>query len=117
MNQRTIGAKHENVAAEYLKKEGYTILERNYRCRYGEIDLIAKKGNLLVIVEVKYRSKGSCGDPTEAVDGYKQKKICRVTLDYLMRNPYFHGKQCRFDVIAIYGNGKVRHIKNAFCYQ
>ncbi|MBQ8526999.1 MAG: YraN family protein [Lachnospiraceae bacterium] len=114
MNKRKKGTQQEERAAEYLKKKGYKILAMNYRCRYGELDIVAYRGNLLVIAEVKYRNTERCGDPAEAVDAHKQSKICRVTMDYLMRHPYFQGKPCRFDVIAIYGDGEIRHIQNAF---
>lgn len=114
MNKRKAGAEKERLAAAYLKEKGYVILESNYRCRYGELDLVARHGKLLVIVEVKFRKTGSCGDPAEAVDWHKQRKICRVTLDYLMRHPYFQGKPCRFDVISVYGDGRIRHIEDAF---
>jgi len=116
MNRRRTGTEKETLAAAYLKKKGYTILECNYRCRYGELDIVARHENTLVIAEVKYRSSERCGDPAEAVDLRKQKKICRVTMDYLMRHPYFQGRPCRFDVIAIYGNGQIRHIEDAFLY-
>lgn len=116
MNKRKTGTEKEALAVAYLKEKGYTILECNYRCRYGEIDIVARQGQMLVIAEVKYRSTGKCGDPAEAVDFRKRQKICRVTMDYLMRHPYEQGKQCRFDVIAIYGEGRIRHVENAFPY-
>ncbi len=117
MNRRKIGANQEVLAAAYLKTQGYRILEMNYRCRYGEIDIIAQKGKLLVMVEVKYRSVDICGDPAEAVDARKQKKICSVALHYLMRHRYFQESPCRFDVMAMYGNGEITHIQDAFPFQ
>lgn len=117
MNKRAIGTEQEVLAAEYLKKHGYVILEMNYRCRQGELDIVAKDGEVLVIAEVKFRSGSSCGDPAEAVDVRKQRKICRVTLDYLMRHPQYQEKPCRFDVVSVYGDGQIRHIKDAFSYQ
>lgn len=74
MNRRKEGAYYENLVAEYLKTQGYEILEKNYRCRIGEIDLIAKEGETLVFVEVKYRRDDKMGNPKEAVDRKKQKK-------------------------------------------
>ena len=82
MNRRKEGAYYENLVAEYLKTQGYEILEKNYRCRIGEIDLIAEKDGYLVFVEVKYRRTGQKGDPAEAVDYRKQKKISKVAEDY-----------------------------------
>lgn len=117
MNKRAKGTEQEAVAAEYLKQNGYTILELNYRCRYGELDIVARKGDMLVIAEVKFRSSSLCGDPAEAVDARKQRKISRVTLDYLMRHPQYQEKPCRFDVISVYGDGQIRHIENAFFFQ
>ena len=66
MNRRKEGAYYENLVAEYLKTQGYEILEKNYRCRIGEIDLIAKEGETLVFVEVKYRRNDKMGDPKKA---------------------------------------------------
>lgn len=117
MNKRKTGADYEDIAVGYLEKKGYRILERNYRCRYGEIDVIAFKDGVLVVAEVKYRSNDRCGEPAEAVDVRKQRRICRVTMDYLMRHKYFCEKPCRFDVISIYGGGEIKHIENAFYFQ
>lgn len=117
MNKRAKGTEQETVAAEYLMRSGYRILEQNYRCRFGELDVVAYKENTLVIVEVKYRGSFAYGDPAEAVDVRKQRKISRVTLDYLMRHPQYQEKPCRFDVICVYGDGQIRHIENAFFFQ
>lgn len=117
MNKRAKGTEQEIVAAQYLEKNGYVILEQNYRCRYGELDIVACKQEMLVIVEVKFRSGPGCGDPAEAVDARKQRKICRVTLDYLMRHPWYQEKPCRFDVICVYGDGEIKHIEDAFLFQ
>nr|MBQ8251997.1 YraN family protein [Lachnospiraceae bacterium] len=116
MNKRKIGADYEEIAAGYLESKGYRILERNYRCRYGEVDIIAVRDGMLVIVEVKYRSSTGCGEPAEAVDVRKQRRICRVTMDYLMRHQYFYGKPCRFDVISICGDNHPEHMENVFCF-
>jgi len=117
MNNRAKGTEHERVAAQYLEKNGYVVLEQNYRCRYGELDIVARKQEMLVIAEVKFRSGSGCGDPAEAVDARKQRKICRVALDYLMRHPWYQEKPCRFDVICVYGDGEIRHIEDAFLFQ
>ena len=66
MNKRVVGDIKENIAADYLKKNNYTILEKNFRCRIGEIDIIAKDEKYLVFVEVKYRNSQTFGYPTEA---------------------------------------------------
>lgn len=85
MNRRKIGQKHEELAAKYLEEKGYEILERNYRIRTGEIDLIARDDRYLVFVEVKYRKNLQMGDPLEAVDSRKQQQIYRTARYYLHR--------------------------------
>ena len=112
MNRRKTGQEYENVAAEYLRAQNYQILEKNYRIRSGEIDLIARDGAYLVFVEVKYRKNASSGDPLEAVDFRKQKKIIQVARYYLYEKRYID-IPCRFDVIGICGDS-ICHIKNAF---
>lgn len=116
-NKRTIGTFYEEQAAAYLCEQGYRVIESNYRNRYGEIDLILRDSRgLLVMTEVKYRSSSCCGDPLEAVDSRKQKRICRTALGYYKEHGYSWDTPCRFDVIGIYGNGQIRHIENAFFY-
>lgn len=118
MNKRKVGSVYEKMAADYLMGMGYTILEQNHRNKCGEIDIIASsKEGVLIICEVKYRSAGNCGDPLEAVDYRKQRRISRATLYYYMKHKYPLDTPCRFDVIAIYGDGTIRHIENAFEYR
>ncbi len=114
-NKRRIGSRYEKQACEYLKEQGYHILELNYRCKWGEIDLIAKEGAYLVFVEVKYRSDVSFGIPEEAVDKRKQRVISRVADYYCMTKGYTEVTPCRFDVVAFLGD-KVHLIRNAFFY-
>lgn len=113
-NKRKIGAKYEGMAAGYLEEHGYKILERNYHNKYGELDILAEKDSTLVVVEVKFRSSDSFGDPLEAVDRCKQNRIYRTTLFYYMEHGYELNYSCRYDIIAIYGNGTIKHIENAF---
>jgi len=112
-----LGRRGERLACRLLEESGCTILARNWRCRAGELDIVARKQEMLVIAEVKFRSGSGCGDPAEAVDARKQRKICRVALDYLMRHPWYQEKPCRFDVICVYGDGEIRHIEDAFLFQ
>lgn len=112
-NKRSIGTKHEQIAAEYLKTMGYLITETNFRCRQGEIDLIARDGEYLVFVEVKYRTDGRAGEPEEAVTPAKSRTIIKVARFYLYCHRLPETTKCRFDVVAIKGD-KVRVIKNAF---
>lgn len=115
MNRRKEGAYYENLVAEYLKTQGYEILEKNYRCRIGEIDLIAKEGETLVFVEVKYRRDDKMGNPKEAVNRKKQKKISMAASYYLMRECGRMDIPCRFDVAAVLGE-QIEVVKNAFEY-
>lgn len=116
INNRRSGSLREDQACSYLVSQGYRILERNYHAgRFGEIDIIASDPEgMLVIIECKYRSDHSCGDPLEAVDIKKQKKICRTTLSYYMKMGYDEYHPCRFDVIAVSPDKVITHIKNAF---
>lgn len=116
-NKRKTGSEKEKLAAEYLAGLGYEILEKNFFSHFGEIDLIARKGTALVFVEVKYRKNQSRGNPLEAVDWRKQKRICRTALYYLTRHGLSADIPCRFDVIAITGKGageEFTHVRNAF---
>lgn len=114
-NKRSRGSEYEKKAAEYLKASGLRICEMNYRCRLGEIDIIARDGRYLVFAEVKYRMDTGKGFPQEAVDYRKQRKISQVADYYLMCKGSMD-IPCRFDVIAILGN-EIRWIKDAFPYR
>lgn len=114
---QTRGKRGELLAARHLKRRGYKILETNYRCGIGEIDIIAKDKGVLAFVEVKTRASGSYGHPKEAVNQQKQRKISMVALEYLKKNRKM-GKKARFDVVAVFadepGKEKIEIIKNAF---
>lgn len=116
-NRRQIGSDYEKRAAEYLKQQGFCIIEQNFYSRSGEIDIIAKDGRYLVFVEVKYRRDNSCGNPLEAVNAKKQKRICRTAFYYCAKHGYGDITPCRFDVIAMEGEDQITHIKNAFDFQ
>ncbi len=111
-NKRQKGAAYEQIAAAHLISKGYEILEVNYRCRMGEIDIIARDGEYLVFIEVKYRSNNKKGYPLEAVSIQKQKIISRCALHYMMMH-HLADMPVRFDVIGILGDEK-EHIENAF---
>ena len=113
-NTRKTGSGYEQIAADFLRIQGYEILEMNYRIRQGEIDIIARDGGCIVFVEVKYRT-GGIGSAFEAVDARKQRKISRVALTYLTRRGLGECTPCRFDVVAVTDQG-CRVIKNAFDY-
>ncbi len=101
MNKRAVGTRYESLAAAYLTGQGCRILKRNYRCRWGEIDLIAEDGRFLIFVEVKYRAGERCGSAAEAVDFRKRRQIIRVAGWYLMEHHLPDSQPCRFDVIAV----------------
>ena len=113
MNKREIGSRYEKAAAAFLQSQGFRILEKNFRCRQGEIDLVCQEGKELVFTEVKYRSDTSWGSPFEAVDHRKQEKIRRTALFYLCRYGYPENTPCRFDVVGI-TRERIHLIRNAF---
>lgn len=115
MNRRRLGTEKEEEAAAFLTAQGYRVLTRNFRCRLGEIDLIAKEEDCLVFVEVKYRSGRGVGLPEEAVDLKKQRTISKVAMYYLMTHVGRTDIPCRFDVVAIDGK-EIRLHRNAFPY-
>ena len=112
-NKRQLGSNYEQKAVAYLMEMGYVILECNFRCRSGEIDIIAKDGEYVCFVEVKFRTTNSYGTPLEAVNLRKQNQIRRVAMYYLVRNGLHEWTPCRFDVIAFEGEA-ITHIVNAF---
>ena len=110
------GEKGETIAAAYLKKNGYRILETNFRCSLGEIDIIARDKEDLVFVEVKTRKSLDLGYPEQAVGIKKQKKISQLALFYLQKKNLTNAK-ARFDVVAVMmseTSNEVKLIKNAF---
>ena len=114
-NSRVIGNAAENAAAEWIKKnKGYIVLERNYSCAAGEIDIIAKDKDTTVFIEVKYRKNTKKGYPSEAVTETKQKRIIRTAMAYVSQN---NTDNIRFDVAEIVekdGRKYIRYIENAF---
>jgi putative endonuclease len=110
------GKKGEDIAVAYLKREGYEILERNYRCFFGEVDIVAKDENTIVFVEVKSRRSERFGDPQLAVGMEKQRKLSRISLKYLEER-HLYPCNARFDVVAVKifpEGGGVELIQNAF---
>lgn len=111
-SSRAVGTYYEGEAAKYLLHLGYKILERNYRCKLGEIDLIAQKDAYIIFIEVKYRKSSLYGLPREAVNYHKQQRIKKVASYYM----YCLLKEeclCRFDVIEII-NHQIVHLQSAF---
>ncbi len=139
IKNKALGKIGEDAASSYLSSSGYIIIEKNYSCKLGEIDIIAKKGKYLVFIEVKTRTNLSYGYPEESVNKYKIKKIKDVANIFIINNESFSNFNFRFDVISIIidknmadniicnddindklkkifsSNGfKFKHIKNAF---
>ena len=111
-----LGRSGEDEAVRSLKKNGYRIVERNYRCRYGEIDIVALDGKVIVFVEVKTRTGHGFGAPGEAVDLRKQLHIARAAQHYIAEKGV-EGREARFDVVGIVGSDgrrRVELIKDAF---
>lgn len=109
------GAKGEAIAYNHLTNNGYTILETNYKTKFGEIDIIATKGTYTVFIEVKYRTTTAYGTPKEAVNYPKMQKIQRVATAYIQKKA-LHNSYFRFDVIEVTENNgiAINHIENAF---
>ncbi len=115
MNKRRVGEIYERRAEAFLEERGLRILCRNFRNRYGEIDIVARDGETTVFVEVKYRRDAGKGTPQEAVDYRKQRKICRVSDYYRMMHKMGDFSPVRFDVVAICGE-EISWFRNAFDY-
>ena len=98
---RARGIRGEALAVTYLKKKGYKIIERNYRCQWGEIDLIARDGKTLIFVEIKSRSSSDFGLPQDAVDRFKQEKLIQAAKAYLAEHHVQENIPARFDVVAV----------------
>ena len=114
-NLRRVGAGYEHIAGAFLEREGFRILEYNFRCRTGEIDIVAREGGILVFAEVKYRKTKKRGGPFEAVDDRKQYVICRCADYYRITHGFGENCPCRFDVVGILGE-RIGLIRNAFDY-
>lgn len=115
INKRNLGSKKEDEAAHFLEQHGLVIKERNFRNRFGEIDLIAVDGKYIVFIEVKYRKNASAGYPEEAVSISKARTISKVADYYRVCKKISDDTGIRFDVVAIEGD-RIRWHKNAFEY-
>ena len=98
--RQSLGELGETLACEELRRRGYAILERRYRTRYGEIDIVARHGDVLVFVEVKARAGEAFGTGAEAVTRYKQRRVAQMAADFLVRRR-LQDRPCRFDVVSI----------------
>lgn len=112
---QTFGKLGEQIAAVFLREKGYQILARNYRFKRSEIDIICRKKELLIFVEVKTRSSKAFGEPETFVSHNQQEAIIRAAEEYILNNDW--KGNIRFDIIAIYKRGKeeeLTHLEDAF---
>lgn len=115
---KDIGYLGESLAIKYLVNKGYSILEKNYRIKLGEIDIICRKNNILIFVEVKSRYTNNYGYPIESVTYSKQKKIINISKFYILTNKYYNSN-IRYDIIEVLLNNanefyNINHIEDAF---
>lgn len=111
--KKLLGRLGEGKAEKFLRKKKYKIIEKNYKTKFAECDLIALYGNLLVFIEVKTRSSIAYGNPADAVDVAKQRKYVKIAEYFLMMNEKYKDFAVRFDVIEVL-NDEVNHIEGAF---
>ena len=118
MDTKSLGRYGEELAVRFLERKGCWLLERNFKNKLGEIDLIVRDGGVICFVEVKTRRSLSCGRPQESVHWHKQRKIIRIALSYLQFKFRSSDVLSRFDIISIYqdpaGQDPIEHIVNAF---
>jgi putative endonuclease len=117
MDRAAIGRSAEDIAAGFLTEQGLTVLLRNYRRRSGELDLVAREGDVLVVAEVRTRSTDEFGGAAASIDGWKQHKIIRTTTQLLQQRKDFAQLRVRFDVIVVrYAGGRptVEWLQHAF---
>lgn len=109
------GKQGEDEAARYLRENGYEIMTRNYRYQHAEIDIVAKKGKLLIFTEVKTRTNISYGNPEEFVSYTKAKLVMKAAEHYIFAHNWLH--DIRFDIMAVTLSGnelRIKHIEDAF---
>ncbi|MDP8217702.1 MAG: YraN family protein [Candidatus Theseobacter exili] len=115
--RKLLGISGEKAAVQYLKKKSYKILENNFRCPLGELDIICRAKGLIIFVEVKTRKTSNFGSPLEAVNDRKQHQIAKAALSYIKAKALYK-YSFRFDVISITGSPdkqpEILHIENAF---
>jgi putative endonuclease len=114
--RRDDGVAGEEAAVALLQAQGYRIRARNFACRYGELDVVAERGEVLAFVEVRMRSSAVWGDPAHTVSFAKQRRVVKAALHYLFRFG-LQERMVRFDVVSVVGRGegaRVEHIPAAF---
>ncbi len=113
---KNLGRKGERLAEEFLVRHGYRVIDRNYRTRRGEIDIVCERGGCVVFVEVKTRRNLAFGQPQEAVDARKRRKMLQIATSYLAQKSLGGKRDCRFDVITILEENPrvITHFEDAF---
>ncbi|OIR10340.1 hypothetical protein GALL_76520 [mine drainage metagenome] len=106
------GAQAEQVAARFLQKNGLRLIQSNFRCRFGEIDLILRDGETLIFAEVRQRSRGDFGGAAASIDAHKQRRLILTAQHYLSSLP--HIPPCRFDAVLLDAADNIDWVKNAF---
>jgi len=115
---KSTGKEGEKIAADFLKKKGYRIIDKNFRCPLGEIDIVAREKGAIIFIEVKTRKSSELGYPEQAVGVRKQKKMSQLAIWYLQKKKIID-TSARFDVVAItmHSSGnEIKLFKNAFDY-
>lgn len=113
-NKQSQGKEAEQIAESWLIKQGLQLIQRNYRCRLGEIDLIMRNKTHLIFIEVRFRKNQRFGGAALSVDWQKQRKIMRTARAFLAYHPFYANYPCRFDIIAFEGNLLPIWYPNAF---
>lgn len=116
VDRREFGRVGEDAAVAHLQALGFSVRERNFLCRWGEVDIVAQKDDLVAFVEVRMRSHAAWGDPGLTVHGKKQRRVVKAALHYLYAHD-LRDKMIRFDVVTVLGRGAkahLEHIPNAF---
>ena len=114
MSRQHSGQLAEQRACQFLQRQGLRLLERNWRCRLGELDLIMRDDDHLVFVEVRYRSHAAWGGALESVDARKQARLIRAAEQFLQQHPALARLACRFDVVALDGEQPPDWLQGAF---
>ncbi len=108
------GAEGEQAALETLQRAGLELVARNYRCRAGELDLVLRRGRLLVVVEVRRRGRQDYGGALASVNAAKQARIINATRHFLATHPRYAQNEIRFDVVGIEADGRLQWVQAAF---
>ncbi len=114
---RDVGTQFEDLALAHAQKNGLRLIERNFTCRHGELDLIMRDREVVVFVEVRYRRSGAFGGAIDSVGPSKQRRLIKAASLFLQQHPDLSRQPCRFDVIALEGTAeaaRIEWLRNAF---